>query len=225
MLKRMVIDGIPGHFGPDGRFRPVIAGAEDPPAPDPKADPKPDPKPEPAKTFTQEELDRVVGERLAREREKYADYDELKQAKARLDEIEAANKSELEKAVQRAEQAEADRDKAAQKAAEIARRAAVIAEAPKQGAVDPDAVVALIGSDRVTVADDGQVTGAEQAVKELLDAKKYLVGEPRLPGPSDGGPRPPAPPTDLLKQAEEALAKGDVQESIRLKTQADLQEE
>ena len=30
------------------------------------------------KTFTQSELDQIIGERLRREREKYADYDELK---------------------------------------------------------------------------------------------------------------------------------------------------
>lgn len=30
------------------------------------------------KTFTQEELDRIVGERVRRERDKYADYEELK---------------------------------------------------------------------------------------------------------------------------------------------------
>lgn len=50
------------------------------------------------KTFTQAELDAIVRDRLKRDREKYADYDSLKEKAARLDEIEAANKSELEKA-------------------------------------------------------------------------------------------------------------------------------
>lgn len=33
-----------------------------------------------AKTFTQEDLDRIIAERLNREKSKYADYDQLKQA-------------------------------------------------------------------------------------------------------------------------------------------------
>lgn len=55
---------------------------------------------------SQEELDRIVQERLARERKKFADYEEAKAAQARLAEIEEANKSELEKAQARAEAAE-----------------------------------------------------------------------------------------------------------------------
>lgn len=51
---------------------------------------------------TQEQLDAVIRERIERaERkaaEQFADYDQLKEKAARLDELEAANKSELEKA-------------------------------------------------------------------------------------------------------------------------------
>lgn len=49
------------------------------------------------KTFTQEELDRIVGERIGRERAKYADYNDLKTAAQKLEELEAANQSDLEK--------------------------------------------------------------------------------------------------------------------------------
>lgn len=55
---------------------------------------------------TQEQLNHVVGERLARERAKYADYDELKTKAAKLDELEEASRSELDKANARAEKAE-----------------------------------------------------------------------------------------------------------------------
>lgn len=44
-------------------------------------------------TFTQAELDRIVADRLARERKKYADYDDLKAAAATADK----DKSELQK--------------------------------------------------------------------------------------------------------------------------------
>lgn len=49
------------------------------------------------KTIPQSELNRIVEERLARERQKYADYDDLKAAASRLKEIEDAGKSEQQK--------------------------------------------------------------------------------------------------------------------------------
>lgn len=57
----------------------------------------------PEKTFTQDELNAILGDRLAREREKYADYEVLKGKAAKFDEAEEANKSELQKATERAE--------------------------------------------------------------------------------------------------------------------------
>ena len=52
------------------------------------------------KTFTQAEMDAIIGERLNRMKAKYADYDELaKKAKA-FDEAAEASKSELQKAVE-----------------------------------------------------------------------------------------------------------------------------
>ena len=60
------------------------------------------------KTFTQEELNAIVGERLAREREKFADYDSLKEKASKFDEAEEASKSELQKATERAEKLESE---------------------------------------------------------------------------------------------------------------------
>jgi crotonobetainyl-CoA:carnitine CoA-transferase CaiB-like acyl-CoA transferase len=56
----------------------------------------------PEKSFSQEDVERIVKERIAtakkKEAEKFADYEELKAAAARLAELEGSNKSELEKA-------------------------------------------------------------------------------------------------------------------------------
>ena len=60
------------------------------------------------KTFNQAELDKIVGERLAREREKYADYEALKEKASRLDTIEEANKTELQKATEKATKLESE---------------------------------------------------------------------------------------------------------------------
>lgn len=55
------------------------------------------------RTFTQEELNAIVGERVAKERAKLSDYEELKAKASRLDEIEEANKTELQKATEKAD--------------------------------------------------------------------------------------------------------------------------
>lgn len=81
--------------------------------PIPTPEPAPNPEPTPDQTFTQAELDRIVSERLQRERAKFADYDELK-AKAgsattleeRVAEIERTAKASEERAL-RAEVANA----------------------------------------------------------------------------------------------------------------------
>lgn len=52
------------------------------------------------RTFTQAEVDAIVGDRLKRDRAKYSDYDDLKAKAAKFDELEEANKSELQKAVE-----------------------------------------------------------------------------------------------------------------------------
>lgn len=61
------------------------------------------------RTFTQEQVDSIVKERLARAKsEKPADYDELKAKAAKYDELEEAKKTELEKVTERADAAQAD---------------------------------------------------------------------------------------------------------------------
>ena len=62
------------------------------------------------KTFTQDEVNRIIGERVARAEGKYSDYEELKAKAAKLDEIEEANKSELEKATEKANALQAELD-------------------------------------------------------------------------------------------------------------------
>lgn len=50
-----------------------------------------------AKTFTQADIDRVVEQRLARERQKFADYDELKSAADELAKIREGEKTEMQR--------------------------------------------------------------------------------------------------------------------------------
>lgn len=60
------------------------------------------------KTFTQAELDQIISDRLKRERDKYTDYDALKEKAQKFDQIEENAKTELQKATERAEKLEAE---------------------------------------------------------------------------------------------------------------------
>lgn len=72
------------------------------------------------KTFTEEDLNRIVKDRLDRERKKYSDYNDLKAAKAKLDELEKAKLSDEEKAQAKLKELEA---KIAEKEAALAEKA------------------------------------------------------------------------------------------------------
>jgi hypothetical protein len=85
---------------------PAPAATPEPKAAEPKAEPQ---------TFTQDDVTRIVQERLARDRKDRPSEDELKtlrEAADRLTELENANKSELEKAQAAADKAAKERDEA-----------------------------------------------------------------------------------------------------------------
>ena len=64
--------------------------------------------PEEQKTFTQDELNALVGERLRRESAKYADYEDLKAKAQKFDEYTESQKTELEKANEKTASLEAE---------------------------------------------------------------------------------------------------------------------
>lgn len=63
-----------------------------------------------SKTFTQEEVNAMIGERVGRLNAKYADYETLKDKAAKFDAAEEAGKTELQKANDRAAALQAELD-------------------------------------------------------------------------------------------------------------------
>lgn len=57
---------------------------------------------------TQDDLNKIISERVKREQSKFADYEDLKAKASKFDELEEANKSEIEKANDRVAKAEAE---------------------------------------------------------------------------------------------------------------------
>lgn len=65
---------------------------------------------QPERTFTQAEMDAIIGDRLKRERAKYSDYEDLKAKASAYDAAEEASKSDLQKANEKAESLQAQLD-------------------------------------------------------------------------------------------------------------------
>jgi hypothetical protein len=123
------------------------------------------------RTYTQADIDRVVSERLARERNKYADYDEMKK---RLADMEAAGQTELEKVTKVAAEADAARAKAVAERNELLVTTLLTRAALAAGATDADVVVALLRS-QFSVDEAGELAGDPvKAINELLESKPYL---------------------------------------------------
>jgi hypothetical protein len=93
---------------------------------------------------TQEDLNKVIGERVARERAKYADYDDLRQKAEAFDEAQRANMSEADRLKAEAEQARKDAEEA--RTESLRWRVAA-----KHGVSDEDAKLFLTGTDEETL--------------------------------------------------------------------------
>ena len=123
------------------------------------------------KKFTQADIDRVVQDRLARERQRYSDYDDLK---AKVD----AQKSEAEKAV------EAARAEGAKEVAAKYQRRLFEAEVRSHAAAlkfrDAGDALSVFGDSEGLVSDDGSVDGAaiQKRLSEIASQKPYLVDAP-----------------------------------------------
>lgn len=122
-----------------------------PETPEPKADDWKAPA-------NQEELDSIIEKRLARERAKFADYDDVKAKAAEFDKAQEASKTELQKAVERAQQAE-------NSLAELRLEADRNAVALDKG-LTPTQAKRLVGTTREELAAD-----ADELLKDLGDQK------------------------------------------------------
>lgn len=113
---------------------------------------------------SQADLDRIIGERLARERSKYADYDDLRERATQFDALVEASKSDQERLEERATKAKGQADTLA---AENLRLKVAIAKG-----LPPELIGRLQGSTQKELEADADV---------LLD----LVQAPPTPGQPD----------------------------------------
>lgn len=114
------------------------------------------------RTFTQEEVDRIVGDRLQRERAKYADFETLKEKAAKFDEAEQAQKSELQKETERAD--------ALQKELDILKHADSVRTIRDKVAAETGVPASLLNAD-----DEEGCKAQAQAILEFAKPQGYPV--------------------------------------------------
>ena len=187
-----------------------------------------EPQPE-QRMLTQQDVDRIVSERLARQKAQYADYDDLKAKAAKLQEFEEAQKTELQKAQERLDKIERERDEAVARSTDRMIRAAFLAESTKAGAMHPGDVYALADVSGVTIDDDGNVQGVDVAVKAVVEAGRVPLNTrppaPRMDGGAGGGSRStdhvPTLTDDELKMASRFGITAEAYAKRKAETKAD----
>ncbi|ALX66831.1 phage scaffolding protein [Microbacterium sp. XT11] len=122
---------------------------------------------------TQEEFNRIVESRLARERQKYADYEELKKKAEEHDQYLESQKTEHEKALEAA-RAEAAGETRSKFLGRIVSTEVKLA-ATSAGFTDPGDVLAFLNSEELVKDDEPDVDAIKKAIDKLAADKPYLL--------------------------------------------------
>lgn len=142
-------------------------------------------------------LDRIISDRLSRERAKFGDYDELKAKAEELDQEKAKNATELEKAQSRVKELETSHGELEGTLKTERIRSAVV-RAGTGKVVDPDAAASLIDGRALEFDDDGKPTNVDTLLDALVKDKPYLKA-PSTPART----RPKAPASRKEGEEEE----------------------
>ncbi|MFB3980339.1 hypothetical protein [Microbacterium proteolyticum] len=124
---------------------------------------------------TQADLDRIVEARLARERDKFKGYDDLKAKAEKWDQLEDEKKTPSEKAIE-----EARAQAAGETSAKYERRIAsteIKSLAATVGFLDPADALAVLGDEVPKKDDEIDVDELKKRVEKLAADKPYLVKE------------------------------------------------
>ena len=141
-----------------------------------EAQPATQPEATDTRSFTQEEVNRMVGQARREIRGQFSDYGDLKTRAARADELEQAQLTEAERLTKRATEAERQTAEANTQLTNALISSEVKVKAVQLGIVDPDAAYLLLDKANVKYDTKDGVTGVEDALTQLLEDKPYLKG-------------------------------------------------
>jgi len=163
-------------------------------------------------TYTQEQVNQMMGKTRREERGKFSDYGTLKERAAKADELEQAQLTEKERLEARVEQAEKQAQAADQRIAEALISTAIQVQAGQMGVVDPEAASLLIDRSNVRYSAEAGVSGVEDALTQLLENKPYLKATNRTPNINPEGGQPDNPVRLTAAQREAAKYLGMTEE-------------
>ena len=145
------------------------------------------------KTFTQDEVNRMMGQARRDARSQFSDYSELKSRAAKADELEQANLTEAERLEVRVTDAEKRATDAQEQVSSAMIASEVKVRATQMGIVDPDAAFLLLNKKNVAYNVTDGVSGVDDALAQLLEDKPYLRAGNRTPNinPETGQAAPP----------------------------------
>jgi hypothetical protein len=144
------------------------------------------------KTFTQAELEEILAKRLDREKNKYADYDEIKKKASKYEKeseerrlAELSEKERAEELAKKAEDEKAEYAKQLDELRESVKREKIhnefIKQANAQNIGYVDDALKLADLSAVEVGEDGKIVGVDDAVKSLVESKPFLLAQQQKP--------------------------------------------
>ena len=168
-------------------------------------------------TYTQEQVNQMMGKTRREERGKFSDYGTLKERAAKADELEQAQLTEQQRLEARVVDAERQATEAGQRIAEAMISSAVQVQAGQMGVVDPEAAFVLLDRTNIRYSAEDGVSGVEDALTQLLVNKPYLKATNRTPNINPEGSQPDSPirltaeqreAAQMLGMSDETYAKG-----------------
>lgn len=192
----------------DDRLVPAIAGADpeddgddgdddksnDPPKDPPKKKGASSQGDDDDEDFDKARAMETIRKLRASEKERAAELKAGREAAAKLKELEDKDLGEKERLQKQLDEANARATKLEAQHREIRLHSEIERAARKLGAVDEEAVIALLDKGQLELDDDGKPTNAEKVVKDLLEKRSYLKsdgtktkGEPIPNTPRGGG--------------------------------------
>ena len=165
-----------------------------------------------AKSYTQEEVNQMMGKTRRETRDKFSDYETLKERAAKADELEQAQLTEKERLEARVEQAEKNAQAADQRITEAMIATAVQVQAGQMGIVDPEAAFLLVDRANIRYTAEAGVSGVEDALTQLLEKKPYLKRPARAPNINPEGGQADAPVRLTAEQRDAAKYLGMTEE-------------
>jgi len=159
-------------------------------------------------TEQQTQINRMMAQTKRETRQQFADYSDLKTRAARADELEQEKLTDTEKMEARAVEAERKVADAQQQIASAMIASEVKIRASAMGIVDPDAAFVLLDRTNVRYDADGGVSGVDDALTNLIEAKPYLRSNNRTPNINPESGQPVTPVKLTTQQREVAVYMG-----------------